>query len=90
MKKATSIYKKSLQRGIPLLDLGPRLSDGKTYLLASYPLFHSISVETLETSLRKIRSISEELLSEIHKRESKRREKIYVLLIFWFYSSLSQ
>ncbi len=89
IKKANNSFEEALSRGIPLLDLKPRLNDAKTYMVESYPLFHSISVDTLEKTLRKARSIADDVLSEIHERESKKREKVYVLVLFWFYVLLT-
>jgi hypothetical protein len=87
--KAQKEFERVLAKGLPLLDLEPRLRDGRTYLLAAYPLFHSLDIDTLQVRLRKARSIAEEVVAEIHEREGKKKERIFVLLLFWFYVLLT-
>jgi len=82
-------FNRVIEKGLPVLDLEPRLRDGRTYLLAAYPLFHSLNLDTLEVRLRKARSIAEEVLAEIHEREGKKKERGFILLLFWFYVLLT-
>ncbi len=87
--QAKSSFDRAKMKGLPVLDLEQHLNDMKTYLYSVYPLVHTSVVDSIEFPLARARSLSNDVLMEIQRLESRHRESTLLITVFWFYVMLT-
>ena len=89
LNAAEQALQEALRQGVLVTDLQEHLADGRSYLVAAYPLSHSLALDTLQATLRKARSLAEDVVGEVQARSGRRREAAIVLSLLWFYVLLT-
>jgi len=87
--KAKSSLNDAQSKGLPVYGLEQHLNDAKTYLYSVYPLVHTSVIDSIEFPLARSRSISNDVLTEVQRLESRHRESTLLITVFWFYVMLT-
>ena len=87
--RANSMVERAATIPLYVEDYRARLEEGRTALVESLPVMHSLDVDHVENLTRRARSIASEVESEIGGKLEGRRWRRVGLMLFWFYLILT-